>query len=84
MGRREIRAQFQRALERGNGRAVIAFFHESGAEIEEAIGESWIELGGFAKFRDLHVYLMLISRVKTGLQVLGGVGRPRLSGKPSE
>lgn len=78
MANRQVWTEFQGALERRDGRTVSMLFHVGGAQVQKGIGQTWVDLGCFAKLRDLHIDLVLFARFETGLEMLQGVGRSRL------
>src|SRR5262249_51417298 len=80
----QVRAELQCALQRSDGRAVIVLFHVRSAQIQESIGELWVDLGGLAEFGDFRFHLVLLACFKAGLQVLQRVRRSTLTGQPKK
>src|ERR1700739_4404908 len=84
MSDRKVRAQFQGALQRSDGRTVVMFLHVCRAEIYEGVRQSWIKLGGLAKLRNLQIELMLLTRLQAVANMIGrAIGRSALRSKPS-
>src|SRR5258708_1593413 len=81
----EVRAQFERALQRIDGRTVVVLLHVRRAEIHEGIGEARVEFRSFAKFGDLYINLMLLARLQPSAKMLcrriGRHGLPRKQSK---